>query len=297
MATPTETRIAMIGLDTSHTVEFTRRFQAPDCDPQTHVDGVRVVTCLRFPSVFRDETAQDEWAARLESWGVNVTRDLDEAVADVDAVMLESNDPSVHLEWIERLVGLDKPIFIDKPLADTAAHARQAMALIERAGINCCSASSLRFVPELATALDDVDQPQFVSTYGPVNPSVSGSAIVYYGVHAVEMAQRAAGRGAGRVTTVTTGEGMVLVFGYPDGRRAVVELAAGSSVYGGTLRTAKRTAPFVVDMSGAYAAQLERLVPFLAGGPPPSELTDAVEVTAMLEAAERSLQSGREELV
>ena len=46
-----ELRLAMVGLDTSHAVEFTRRLQAPDCPPDLRVTRARVVrnTCAVAP--------------------------------------------------------------------------------------------------------------------------------------------------------------------------------------------------------------------------------------------------------
>ena len=38
----------MVGLDTSHAVEFTRRLQAPGCPADLRVAGARVVSCVRF---------------------------------------------------------------------------------------------------------------------------------------------------------------------------------------------------------------------------------------------------------
>ena len=38
-----EIKVAIIGLDTSHSVEFPRRMQAPDCPEKNKVEGLKAV--------------------------------------------------------------------------------------------------------------------------------------------------------------------------------------------------------------------------------------------------------------
>jgi hypothetical protein len=70
-------KVAIIGLDTSHSVEFPRRMQAPDCPEKNKVEGLRSVTCLRFETPFTNKEVLDERQKQLEAWGVKVTDDWD----------------------------------------------------------------------------------------------------------------------------------------------------------------------------------------------------------------------------
>jgi predicted dehydrogenase len=88
---------------------------------------------------------------------------------------------------------------------------------------------------------------------------------------------------------------VVITVGYRDGRRGVVELVEDASVYGGTLRTKQVARPFVADMSRAYADLLARVAAFFQGGDAPVSPEETLEIMAMLDAAERSSVSGREE--
>ena len=109
-------KVSLIGLDTSHTIQFAKRMADADCPPELKVDGLRAVSCLRFPTPFQDEEGLDNRQKQLEKWGIPVTRDFEEAVADCDAIMLEINDPTYHVEYFTRCTELGKPVFIDKPL-------------------------------------------------------------------------------------------------------------------------------------------------------------------------------------
>ena len=290
-----ELKVSIIGLDTSHAIELPRLMQAPDCPKDQKVDGLRAVSCLRFETPFQNKEGLDQRQKQLEQWGVKVTESFEEAVKGCDAIMIEINDPARHVEYFRRCAGLGKPIFLDKPLADTMPHGEQVLTDAKKNGTLFFSASSLRFVPQLDEACRKVPQPMACSVYGPLGKAPAGSSIVWYGVHAFEMLQRAMGNGAGSVLTRKDGSGVVAAVAYGDGRRGVVELTEGAWIYGGTLRTKEEACPFVVDMARAYADLVTRIAAFFRGGDAPVPLEATREIMGMLDAAERSLQSGKEE--
>lgn len=290
-----EIKIGMVGLDTSHSIAFTKCLQAPDCPPAQHVPGARVVACMRFETPFQGKDGLDDRQKQLEGWGVKVTESFDEAVADCDAIMLEVNDPAYHVEYFTKAADLGKPIFLDKPMADTTANARLIAKMAKDKGLRVFSSSSLRFVPALVAAIEAVGEPKYVSTYGPLGKAPAGSSIVWYGVHAFEMLERAMGRGAKSVFARKDSVGVVAVVDYEAGRRGVVELTEGAYSYGGSVRGDKKAVPFTAENALLYPLELTEVVKFFAGAESPVTLDDALEVTAMLDAAERSVKSGKTE--
>ncbi len=292
-----EIKIGMVGLDTSHSIAFTKCLQAPDIAPEQRVDGARVVACMRFETPFQNKEGLDDRQKQLEEWGVKVTEDFAEAVADCDAIMLEVNDPAYHVEYFAKCTELGKPIFLDKPMADTTANAKKIMQMANDAGLRVFSSSSLRFVPALVEAIEKVGEPKYVSTYGPLGKAPAGSSIVWYGVHAFEMLERAMGRGAKAVFARKDSVGVVCIVDYGQGKRGVVELTEGAYSYGGAVRSEKQAVPFTAANALLYPLQLREVVKFFQGAEPPVTLEDALEVTAMLDAAERSTKSGKAEVL
>ena len=122
-------RIGIIGLDTSHSIEFTRLIQAPDCHDK--VEGLRVVSCLRFPSQFQTEEGQDQRQRQLEEWEVKVTIDIKEVLKGTDVIMIEINDPALHLKYFKEVMNEGKTIFLDKPMADTFKNAKEIFELAQ----------------------------------------------------------------------------------------------------------------------------------------------------------------------
>ena len=94
-----EKKIAIIGLDTSHTVEFTKLIQGTGTDNKI-ADGMHVSKAFRFPSAFQTEEGQDERQAILEDLGVTIMLSLEQTVEGVDAIFLEINDPVLHLQYL-----------------------------------------------------------------------------------------------------------------------------------------------------------------------------------------------------
>ena len=146
-------KVALIGLDTSHAVEFPRWMQDPAVPAALRVRDLCATRCLRFETPFQNRKGLDERQAYLERIGVMVTEEFDAAVADCDALMIEINDPARHLEYFEKCAGLGLPIFLDKPFADTPENARRIMRIAEKNNVRFFTSSALRFDADLEEAV------------------------------------------------------------------------------------------------------------------------------------------------
>lgn len=290
-----EKRIAIVGIDTSHAVEFAKLMQSPDPGVRV-VEGMRAVTAARFPSPFQTEEQQDRRQAELERLGVTMARTVEAAIADVDAVFLEINDPSLHLPLFEAVAPRGLPVFIDKPLAATSDEGRRIRALAEANRIPVWSSSSLRFLPTLRQARASLGGAPLVGhAFGALGKAAAGSDLVWYGVHAVEMLVASLGTGARTVHASNDSRGVILVVEYGDDRRGLVECLRGLWRYGGRLQSEKDVAFFDSGRDSPYPALLSALRDFVVDGTIPVPLAEAQEVLAILEAGDRSLASGKVE--
>ena len=295
-----ELKIAVIGLDTFHSVQYPAYIQDPSIPAEKHVDGARVTRALRFPSTFQSEEGQDARQAKLEALGILVTRDFNEAVADCDAIMMEINDPALHLEYFRKCAPLGKPIFIDKPFADTMENAREIIALAKKYNVRFCTSSCRRFDHIYLDKLATVDfEPKCANVWGSLGTGPDGtSTFIWYGVHEFEIMERVMGRGAATVSAREDDVGFVCHVTFKDGRRAVVEGCTAAESYGIMLRHGLNEAYVPCCPNPSPATELIReLVVFFNGGPAPVELEDSLEVFAMTLAADKSAKSGKPEPV
>lgn len=288
-------KTAIIGLDTSHSIQFTQRAQDPECETAQKVDGLEIISCMRFETPFQDKKGLDERTAQLEKWGVKVYEDFDKTVEGAEAVMLEVNDPTLHVEYFEKAAKLGIPVFLDKPLADTMENGLKIKEIAEKYNVRMFSASSLRFIQNMVETVDSVKDIQCASVFGPLGIAPVGESAVWYGVHAFEILQRIMGLGCKEISVVKDKKGVVAVVTYSDGRRGVVELAEGAFVYGGSVRSNDDKAVFVCDMTYAYKGLLELIVGFFRGEPAPMGFENTLEIMNMLDTTVRAMKSGKTE--
>lgn len=289
-------KLACIGLDTSHAVKFTDLIQGKD----KRVDGLQVVTCQRFPSAFQSEPDQDQRQEAMEAMQVKVTRSFDEAIEGVDGILVEINDPALHLEYFEKAAALGLPVFLDKPMADTVENARKIYRLAQEKNIKCWSASSLRFTPEVRNCRAKIPQAQIANAFGPLGKAPAGDSLVWYGVHAFEMLLTIMESGARSVLAQDGEQGVAAIVNFADGRRGTVDCNRNCWSYGGRAQHGSDANSFIVNFANAgdiYQNLITALADFFLKETIPVELKTTFEIQALLNAAAQSIASGKEEPV
>ena len=181
-------------------------------------------------------------------------------------------------------------------MADTLANGKAIYQLAREKGVSVWSSSSLRFTPEIIACSAAVQKPQFCNVFGALGKAARGSSVVWYGVHAFEMLAKLMGRGARSVFARKDESGVVAVVQYGEGRRGVVECNNGAYRYGGSARGGELTESFL-SLGSPYTSLIKALDQFFREGVIQVPLEETLEIQAMLNAAELSLQSGKEELV
>ena len=288
-------KIAIIGLDTSHSVAFPGLMHDPETPAEFRVSNMEVTRCLRFDTPFQNTEGLDKRQARLESLGIEVVTDFDRAVENCDAIMLEINDPAFHLEYFKKCAVLGKPVFLDKPIAANLAEAREIYALAEKHNVRFFTASALRFDIDFTETLEQPLDVQSAVVWGPVGRAAAGSSIVWYGVHTFEMLERIMGRGAESVTVVNDGKGHICTVAYADGRRGIVELTRGAGRYGAVMRDDKAN-EVMVRVTGRvpyYQRLMVQVEKFFRGESCGVPLDESMEIMMMLEAADISSATGK----
>ena len=285
-------KVAIIGLDTSHSVAFAERMQAPNCTDDQRVPGMRAVACLRFETPFQNQAGLDARQAQLESWGIKVTLNFEEAIEGCDAIMLEINDGSLHREYFEKVAALGKPVFIDKPLATTLEDGRAILKLAERHQTRVWSGSSIPFCPEVTAVLAQAGAIQYGHTFGALGKGRAGDGLIWYGVHTYEMLQRLMGRGAQTVRAMATDNSVTAVITYDHERQGLVHTVQKNYGYGGVVKGTTAHA-FICNTQYAYRDLLRRILAYFEGGPAPVDLAATFETLAIMIAARQSVTTGQ----
>ena len=292
-------KVAIIGLDTSHSTAFPGLMVDPETNPDFKIDSLQPTRCLRFDTPFQSPEGLDKRQAYLEKIGVEVGTDFDWAVEGCDAIMLEINDPALHLEYFEKCATLGKPIFLDKPFADNWENTLKIVEIAKKNNVRYFTSSSLRFDADFSAAVKEWGKVNSATIWGPVGKAPAGSSVIWYGCHTVEMLETVMGRGAVAVSATEDRDGYVFHVIYGDGRRGVVDMSRTSWKYGAVVRHAESgTLKFseVTCRIPFYCMLLKEIVKFLEGEQPVS-LEDALETMAVLDACDRAARSGKTEPV
>src|SRR5687768_3071354 len=144
-----ELRLGMIGLDTSHVVQYLNHLNDPK--HKDHVPGAKIIAGFKggSPDVESSRSRVDGFTkTAVEKFGVKMYDSIEELAKNVDAILILSVDGRPHLDQFRRTLGAKKPVFIDKPLAGSLKDALEIARLSKAHNVPVFSSSSLRYSPD-----------------------------------------------------------------------------------------------------------------------------------------------------
>jgi Oxidoreductase family, NAD-binding Rossmann fold len=287
-------RAGIIGLDTSHVTAFTKLLNA--ASPKPELAGVRVVAA--YPGGSPDVASSRDRVAGFtrelrDKFGVAIVGSIDELLANVDVVLLESVDGRPHLEQARPVFKARKPVFIDKPVAGTLADAIAIFELARETNTPCFSSSSLRFGARVGALQNKTNVGEIIGCdiYGPCSLEEHHPDLFWYGIHGVEALFTIMGTGCQSVSRIQT-ESTELVGGVWTGGRvgAFRGMRKGPYKYGGTVFGTKGNLP--VGDNGGYEPLVVEIVRFFKTGKPPVSAEETLQIYAFMEAADESKRQG-----
>ena len=294
---PQTLRIGMAGLDTSHVRSFAAILH--DETHPHHLPGARITAAFPggSPAFASSISKVPGFTADLrDQHGAEIVESLAALRGRCDAVMLETVDGRVHLAQFREVAEWGVPVFIDKPLALTAAEAREIQDLAEAKSVRVMSSSALRFAEAFRAALHHEEKIIGADFHGPMPCQEVAPGYFWYGIHQAEMLYAAMGPGCVEVEAIREGEHDLVTGRWQDGRLGVLRgHRVGNNAFGGTLHRKTGSTPFAVagGKTPFYVSLLEQVLAFFHGGPEVVPLSETVELIRFLEAANQSAEQRR----
>lgn len=286
-------RIGMIGLDTSHVVEFTKRFNDPK--DKNFIPGVRVVAAVKggSPDIPESWNRVAEYTATLQDkYGVKIVGSIDELLKLVDVVMIESLDGRPHLAEATPVIEAGKTLFIDKPVAGSLREAIAIYQLAARRNVPIYSGSSLRFYPNLRTMKETpIGELHGAISIGPAELEPHHPDLFWYGIHPTEALYTIMGPGCESVVCTAVADTHVVTGVWHGGKVGTLRgVRGGPAPYRVTVLGSKK----VLDeqLSGDYTPFLREVVKFFQTGVAPVPPDETLEIYAFMEAADESKNGG-----
>lgn len=281
-------KVGMIGLDTSHAIAFAKEMNREPADPE--MQNCRVVVAYPFGSRTIESSASriPKYTEEMKAMGVEIVDSIDALLAQVDAVLLETNDGTIHLEQALAVFKAGKPVFIDKPVAAQLADVVAIYRVAQEMGVPLFSSSSLRY-SKAAQAIrgGSLGKVTGCDTYSPCSTEPSHSDLYWYGIHGVEPLVTVMGTGCQSVTRTSTKDYDVVVGLWDDGRIGTFRgIRAGASGYGGVAFGEKGSA--AVGPYEGYRPLVVEIAKFFRTGEVPISPEETLEIYAFMEAAAES---------
>ena len=296
-------RVGIIGLDTSHVVAFTTVFNIGPKNPADAAKfaGFRVTAAFAQGSkdIPESTTRVPEYTVKLKGMGVEMVDSIEKLCAQVDFVMLESNDGRVHLEQLLPVLKSGQIVFIDKPIAGSLADVIRLQEAAQKAGVVYFCSSSLRFAASTqAVAQGSLGKVKSAYATSPASLEPHHPDLYWYGIHGCESLYAVMGTGCISVKRDKTAEGFIQVTGnWGDGRVGIFREAdrkAKGGPYGGKAVGDKGEAD--IGKFDGYEVLLEAVVKMFRTGRPQVSAAETLELYTFMEAADESKRQGGAEV-
>lgn len=287
-------RLGIVDFDSSHCVEFTRRFHHVGVDRADCVDGARVVAGWPGDSQMGPQRIPG-FLAEMRTIGVEIVDHMEDLIDRIDAVLVLSMCGTPHLQRVRPFLEAGKHAFVDKPFACSIRDAEEMLRLAEQNNVTLLNSSGMRFaneVTQLAELQTTVGALHGAITYGPAKRADGNPGLLHYGVHAVELLFQLLGTGCESVTT-TWSEGAEVITGrWADGRIGTVRgTRRGSTAYGFVAFCEHGVIARDVSTSGTYAKLCRAMLRSFESRQPVIPHASNLEVLRFIHAALASEQS------
>lgn len=285
-----EKRIGIIGLDTSHSIAFTKALNA--AAPSEELLGYRITAAYPYGSKRIESSAKriPGYIEEVKSFDVKIVDSIEALLREVDYVMLETNDGTLHLEQAMLVINAGKPLFIDKPVAASLVEVHKIYEAARQAGVPIFSASSLRYMTTVQEAIGGkVGKILGADTFSPAVMEPNHPDFFWYGIHGIEMLIALMGPDCVELSRMHT-EGTDVVTGrWSDGRLGTFRgTRTGKHTYGGTVYGEE--GDLTLGPYDGYDGLIKEIVKFFETGKSPVDEKETLAIYAFMDAADRSKQ-------
>lgn len=289
----TETRVGVIGLDTSHSIAFTEMLNVKKGDPL--FEKFRVTAAYMYGSldILSSTNRYPTYTVKMQDMGVEIVSSLDELFQRSDVILLETNDGRRHLEQALAVFKAGKRVFIDKPIAASLTDTLLIFDAARHYKVPVFSSSALRYTEKAQAArAGDFGTVIGADTYTPCKFETTHPDFFWYGIHGAEPLFTVMGTGCTSVVRVSCEEVDFLVGTWRDGRVGTMRGMRGKqATYGGEIFAEKGGRMSLGGYTG-YKLLLIEILKFFSSGTPPVSAEETIEIFTFMEAAHESKRRG-----
>lgn len=285
-------RIGIIGLSV-HSAAFTEIVNSENKTPE--FAGCKVVA-LYEPPVNKDvefsEKQISAFKSTVKNHGVQLVDSMDEVLKRSDAIMILTNDGRPHLEEVLPVFKAGKPVYIDKPLADTFQGVKAIFNASKEYNVPVFTSSALRYVDGFQSDIQNGSIGTVLGggAYSPAPIQESHVDLFWDGIHGVELLYSIMGNGCQSVRRVNKDNEDVIFGNWGNGKIGTFRgLRKGKIGFGG--RAFGTDGIATMGSFGGYRPLVVEIIKFFRSGISPVKNEETIELYAFMEAARKSKDS------
>ena len=283
-------KIVILGCENSHANSFLGFIR----DDKRFAD-VEVI------GVYSDETEVMEKVAK--EFNVPTMENYDSAVGKVDGVVITARHGDNHYKYAAPYIPSGVPMFIDKPITVSESDAIAFAKALKENGVRITGGSSCRYDKTVLELKADAENGVNGDTVGgfvacPLNSKIGYGGFYFYSQHLVEVVGEIFGRYPKSVKAYVAGENINVVFRYENYDVNGLFVESGYACY-----YAVRSAPegskggaITINLD-IFMAEWEAFYGLLNGEKSDFSYEDFIAPVFIMNAIDRSMQSGKEEKV
>ena len=286
---PLKRRIGIVGLDSSHAIAFTKELNANLNND--NYNGYQVVAAypMGSPSIALNAERIPKFTEQIKKLNVEVVASIEVLLKKVDVVLLETNDGNLHLQQAEIILKSRKPLFIDKPIANSYQDALKIFELSDKYKTPVFSSSSLRYI----SGIEEIDKKMVLGAdlYSPAYTEPSHKDLYWYGIHGVEMLFTLLGPNCLSVQTQHTTDFDTYIGEWEGGRIGTLRgIRKGADGFGGVVFTQDK----IVQLGAfrGYSPLLKQIISFFETGQTPVKREETLAICKFIDAAYQSRLDG-----
>jgi len=288
-----DTRVGVIGLDTSHAIAFAKILNVEKGDPA--FEGFKVTAAYTYGSLDIPSSTNryPAYTKQMKEMGVEIVGSIADLLKQTDVILLETNDGRRHLEQALEVFKAGKRVFIDKPIAASLADVLLIFDAAKKYGVPVFSSSALRYTQKTQKArAGEFGRIIGADAVSPCSLEPTHPDLFWYGIHGVEPLFTVMGTGCESAVRVSC-ENVDFVAGtWKDGRVGTMRGIRGKGAVYGCDIIAEKGGRQAVGGYESYKPLLVEIVKFFKTGEVPVPPEETIEMFAFMEAAHESKRRG-----
>ncbi len=254
---------------------------------------------IEFVGVYSDEEAAMQ--KLNEKYGVYMMKSYDEMVGKVDGIIVTARHGDNHYKYAKPYMESGIPMFIDKPVTCSEGDALALKADLIKNNIKVFGGSSVPLSEQITEIKEAINSGEFGKIRGgyavcPVSLVNSYGGFFFYSQHLAQVVCEVFGYSPESVQVIKTETVLTCVIRYQD-FDVTVQYPDKADLYYAVAMLEKKMVGGPIGLAGCYEKEFAEFYNVLKGGDMKMSYDELIAPVFLLNAINRSMESGKEEKV